>query len=60
MVPISFGIMLDMAILMANLIYAGRLGPNDLAAVGLAQSVTYLMMVSFVYGMSSSLDTLMS
>ena len=36
MIPLNFGIMLDMAILMANLIYAGRLNSNDLAALGLA------------------------
>ena len=60
MVPLTIGILLDMGVLMSNLIYAGRLNSNDLAAVGLAQTFSYLLMVSFVYGMSSSLDTLMS
>ena len=36
MIPLSFGIMLDLGILMANLIYAGELNSNDLAAVGLS------------------------
>ena len=60
MVPLTIGILLDMGVLMSNLIYAGRLNSNDLAAVGLSQTFSYLLMVSFVYGMSSSLDTLMS
>ena len=60
LIPLNISILLDMIILMINLIYAGHLNANDLAAIGLAQTLSYLMMLCFIYGISASLDTLMS
>ena len=60
MLPLNLGRILDMSLLMINLVYAGRFSSEDLAVVGLAQSVSYLLVVSLLFGLSSSLDTLMS
>ncbi len=50
-----------MLMLLLNLIYAGHLDlPNALPAVGLSQTFNYMVMVSFLLGITASLDTLIT
>lgn len=59
--PLSFGFLLDMIVLLLNLMYAGHMGdPSDLAAVGLSQTFCYMLMMSLVMGVAGSLDSLMT
>lgn len=60
MIPLNLSIMLDMALLVGCLTFAGHVDALVLGAVGLGNSITYLMMVSFTFGFATSLDTLLT
>ena len=59
--PLSFGFLIELSMLIINLIYAGHFrDDNGLAAVGLGQTLCSLVLVTFVYGVASSVATLIT
>ena len=60
MVSLDLSVLFDMSLSIGCLTFAGHVNAVVLGAVGLGNTFTYLMMISFIFGLASSLDTLLT